>query len=237
MESEQLRTVGTIGLVGGALLVVANLVHPFGNTGLYSSGVEFVEHTGTFWIWLHFAIAATLLIGPLLAHAWYRSLTDSTAIVWGRLAFLTVLLGTTVGVVHLAGIDGSALPAWQEVLDSGAEGAELGADLLMRVHLTTFVSWTFLFFGFAQLFLAVTEFVRPEGNRLLGVLVALGGVLGLASAVVSGVGGQLTTATDTFMLRPSAALLTVWIFWEAWTMRSKAAIVSSGSAARTSTPA
>lgn len=226
MDRDEARTVGTIGLVGGALLVLANLLHPFGSTELYSSGEAFVEHTSTFWIWLHFAIAGSLLVAPLVAHAWYRSLEGATARVWGRLGLFTITLGTAIGVLHLAGIDGAALASWREVLGSGSEDAAFGADVLMRVHLTTFVSWTFLMFGFGQLFLGVTELARPSGSRLLGALVVVGGLLGLGSSLLSGAGGQLTTLTDAGLLRPSAGLLTVWLFWESWVLRSRGTIVS-----------
>lgn len=219
MDREMKRVTGALGLAGGVLAIGANVLHPFTDTETYLSGEAFVEHTSDFWVGLHIVVALTLLVVPLVTYAWSQDLTGAAARVVGRLAFYTLLLGTGIGVVHLAGIDGLVLPSYRDLLAGGGDMEVFGADLLLRVHLTTFVSWTLLMFGAGLLLLGLAELASPSGRRILGWLLVVGSALGFASSIGSGLEGHLTTATDAGLLRPAGAIATVWLLlvsWEMW---------------------
>lgn len=106
MDLRLLREIGTIGLVSGILLVVVNLLHPVGNTEMYGDGVKFMAKMDTFWVILHLVIAITLLPVPMVIRGWVATLSTEHARVWGDFALTLFVMGTVIGSIHLAGIDG-----------------------------------------------------------------------------------------------------------------------------------
>ena len=214
MTSTTAHTTGTIGIAATVALAVLNLAHPFtGSTDLYGDAVEFMEGMNTWWIIVHLALGVAVLFVPLVGWAWVQSFNDERARVWGRLAWMTLVAGTAIGVVHLVGIDGVALPSFREVVEAtdGAPAEVAAAAALLRVHLTTFVSWLIVFWFGASLFLGVARLIEPGAGRWLGAVLLLVAVLVAASATVTALEGQLTTLSEPGLFRPASFLFTAWL--------------------------
>lgn len=208
------RTVGTIGLVVTGILVVGNAIHPFdGSTELYGDITAFAEKaTGGVWVIDHLVLAVVLLAIPWVASVWRDSLQDARARLWGGFAVIAVLVGTVIGTVHLGGVDGAAMGSYGELLRDPASGemAVAAGEVLLRVHMATFMSWVLSFYAVAQLLLARATWLEGR-HRWLGALLALGGLLAAASVVVTAVEGQLTTLSEPLLFRPSTVTITVWL--------------------------
>lgn len=209
------RHVGIVALIAAAWLVIGNITHPVGSTEIYTDGVAFVEHTNTYWVINHVLLALALTVTPWLAWAWGRQLTSSVARTWGAFGVILVALGTVISVLHLAGIDGVALPAFGEVLEAQGESAAIGAETLLKVHLASVTAWAVLFWGGAQTTIGVAE-VAEGSRRWLGWLMIVCGLLGFVFAGSIAVEGNLTSFTEGVFLRGSTVGFTIWFIWMAW---------------------
>lgn len=219
MSESSVRTVGGVALAAAAWLLIGNLTHPIGTTAQYTDGVLFIEHTNAYWVINHWLLAAALVVTPWVLWAWTTGLRRERAQVWGKLALYASIMGTAVGVVHLAGIDGSALPAFQAALDAdpGATTDAI-AQGLQVVHLATFTAWTLLGWGTLQIALGGTILAEHARPTWLGYLLIATGLLGCASGLVSAIQGHLTSFTDGVLLRGSSVGLTIWLLAVAWAM-------------------
>lgn len=102
MTDRAMRTVGTAGLVLFVVLIALNLGHGFeGSTELYGDAVLFISKMGTWWVIDHIGLAICFLFVPWVAWAWVQTFEGELAQLWGRLAWMTVLIGSLPGVVHL----------------------------------------------------------------------------------------------------------------------------------------
>lgn len=207
-----LRPVGNVGLATAIALVVLNLAHPFdGTTEMYGDAVLFISKMDTLWVIDHLALAGVFLFVPWVAWAWVHTFGDGLAQLWGRLGWMTLLIGTAIGVLHVGGIDGVALPSFGSVLEGSDGTAEMAAAALLRVHLTTFMGWLIVSWFGAPLFLGVATLLEPGKRNWLGWMLVLSAALGLASAVVTALEGQLTTLSEPLLFRPSSFLVTIWL--------------------------
>ena len=207
-----LRTVGNAGLATAAALIILNLAHPLdGNTEMYGDAVLFISKMDTWWVIDHLGVAVAFLFVPWVAWAWVQTFRGETAQLWGRLGWMTMLIGTAIGVIHVGGIDGVALPSFGSVLESSSGAAEMAAAALLRVHLTTFMAWLIVSWFGASLFMGVATLLEPDKPRWVGWILILAAALGLASAVVTALEGQLTTLSEPFLFRPATFLVTIWI--------------------------
>lgn len=215
MDPRVPRETGTIGLVSGVLLVVVNLLHPIGDTETYADGAKFAMKMDTFWVLLHLVIAFTLLPVPLVVRGWVRTLGPERARLWGDFGVTLTVMGTVIGSIHLAGIDGTALPAFGNLLRAPGAAPELkvAAAALLKVHLTTFISWVVVFWIASQAALAVAALLDPRQPRTLALLLALGAAFGLASLLATALAGQLTTLSEGWLFRPSTVAFTVFYLW------------------------
>ncbi len=122
-------------LIAAVWLAIGNLTHPVGSTEIYTDGVAFVEHTNTYWVINHVLLALALTVTPWLAWAWGRQLSSPVARTWGSFGVILAALGTVIGVFHLAGLDGVALPAFGQVLGANTlRRAEGGVVTPHRPH-------------------------------------------------------------------------------------------------------
>lgn len=213
MSTRAFRTVGKVGLAATIALIVLNLAHPFGSTEQYGDAVLFISKMNTWWVLDHLAIGFVLLFVPLVAWAWVQTLKDEQAQLWGRLGWMTTLIGTLIGIVHVAGIDGVALPSFGDVLEASGNGAPevAAAAALLRVHLTTFMAWLVTMWFGSSLFLGIATLAESGQRRWVGWMLLVGATLALASAIVTALEGQLTTLSEPFLFRPSSFLLTIWL--------------------------
>ena len=226
MGSRSLRTVGNAGVATAIALVVLNLAHPFdGDTELYGDAVQFMSHMNTWWVIDHVAIGIVLLFVPWVGWAWVEQFQSETARVWGQLGWMTLLIGTLAGIVHVAGIDGVALPSFGDVLEASGNGpAEVAAaSALMRVHLTTFMAWLITFWFGSALFLGIATLAEPDRRHWVGWILLVAAVLAMSSFVVTALEGQLTTLSEPFLFRPSTFLWTIWLLVAGLELRSAAA--------------
>ncbi len=207
-----LRPVGNVGLAAAIALIVLNLAHPFdGTTEMYGDAVLFISKMDTWWVIDHLALAFLFLFFPWVAWAWVQTFEDGLAQLWGRLGWMTLLIGTAIGVLHVGGIDGVALPSFGSVLEASNGAAEMAAAALLRVHLTTFMAWLIVSWVGASLFMGVATLLEPGKRNWLGWMLVLAAALGLASAIVTALEGQLTTLSEPLLFRPSSFLVTIWL--------------------------
>ena len=219
MHASSIRLVGGTGLVAAAWLIVGNLTHPIGTTAQYTDGVAFIEHTNAYWVVNHWLLAAALIVTPWVLWAWTTGLTRPIAQTWGKFALYTSIMGTAVGVVHLAGIDGSALPAYQSALDSNPGATtDAIAQGLRVVHLATYTAWTLLMWGSMQVAIGATMLAEKARPTWLAYVLVISGLLGFASGLVPTIQGHLTSFTDGVLLRGSSVGLTIWVLAVAWAM-------------------
>lgn len=217
------RTIGTIGLVMAVWLVIGNVTHPIGSTEQYTVGTVFVEKADTtYWVVNHVLLTLALLTTPWLAKGWYDRLVDPAARSWGWFGLALAVIGTTIGTVHLGGIDGAAIPSFREVIDSNpdSEAVAIAADTLLRVHLTTIIAWSLSFWGAMQVAFGVAEYVEAVRTRLYAVLLIVCGLLGWAFALTMAVQGHLTSFSEGVLLRASSVGFTIWFVWTAWQLRN-----------------
>ena len=233
MDARQLREIGTVGLGSGVLLVVVNLLHPIGNTELYGDGVKFVAKMDTFWVILHLIIAVTLLPVPMVIRGWVGTLSTERARVWGHFGLALIMMGTVIGSIHLAGIDGVALPAFGNVLRGPGGGPELkaAAAALLKVHLTTYISWVVVFWMAGQAAMAFAAFLDPRQPRGLAILSTLGAGFALASVLTTALAGQLTTLSEGGLFRPSTVAFTIFYLWISFRLRRSQAAAATAAVA------
>lgn len=233
MDGRVLREIGTVGLVSGVLLVVVNLLHPVGDTETYGDGVKFISKMGTFWMILHLVIVVTLLPVPMVIRGWVSTLGTDRARVWGDFGLTLSVMGTVIGAVHIAGIDGVALPAFGNVLRAPGATPELkiAAAALLKVHLTTFISWVVVFWMAGQAALAVAASLDPRQPRGLAILTVLGAGFALASVLATAMAGQLTTLSEGGLFRPSTVAFTIFYLWISFRLRRSPAVATVGASA------
>lgn len=215
------RTVGTVGLWAAVLLVLGNLLHPFdGSTALYADITAFASKAeGVLWVGVHLGVAVLLLVVPWLVQAWASSSDVPRTRLVGRLAFATSLVGTAIGTVHLAGVDGAALGSYATVLDPADPVTITAGAVLLRVHLATFLSWVLTFWMATQALLGVAAILDGR-RRWLGCLLLVGAALAAGSTIVTAVEGQLTTLSEPLLFRTSTLPLTVWLFAASMDLRT-----------------
>lgn len=224
-----LRPVGNVGLAAAIALIVLNLAHPFdGTTEMYGDAVLFISKMDTWWVIDHLALAILFLFFPWVAWAWVQTFQDELAQLWGRLGWMTLLIGTAIGVLHVGGIDGVALPSFGSVLEGSNGAAEMAAAALLRVHLTTFMAWLIVSWVGASLFMGVATLLEPDQRKWLGWMLVLAAALGLASAIVTALEGQLTTLSEPLLFRPSSFLVTIWLLIASLQLRRTEEPVTAG---------
>ncbi len=226
MESVSVRTAGSVALLAAAWLVIGNITHPIGSTEVYTDGVAFVGTTDTYWLVNHLLLGLSLLVTPWLVRLWTGGFKDPRARVLGHLAHPVAIIGTAIGIVHLAGIDGTALAAFRRLLDANpSEMTTAVVDGFQLLHLGTFTVWTMTFFGVLQVAMGAAMLLEGARPAWLGGLLMLCGVLGFGASFVSAGQGHLSTFSEGVLLRGSSVGLTIWLVWLAWVMRTRERVV------------
>ena len=224
-RTDSTQVVGTVGLVAGVWLVIGNFTHPIGTTEQYTVGEVFVENANTtYWVINHLLLTAALLVTPWLAWGWRNQMTSPRARTWASFGLILAIMGTTVGTIHLGGIDGAAIPSFASVLEANpdSETVELIADGILRVHLTTIIAWSLLLWGATQTVFGIAELLEGARTAFYGGALIVCGILGFAFATVIAVQGHLSSFSEGVLLRGSSVGFTVWFFWTAWQLRSTA---------------
>ncbi len=220
------RAVGTIGLVGAALVAAILGVHPLGTTELYDDGPGFLDHVNVFWVAIHLVAAvAFVTFAPVIHHA-AETLRPGYPRALGRFAGVVATLGTALGVLHLVGFDTLTFLAFEDTFAAadGSEASLLGADLLLRLHAASLVSWMMAFWLPVSALLGaalLAEGTRPFWMRQLGPVAA---VMQAAAVILFVAEGQHTTLGETVLFRAGVTLLLALVALLAWELRRGAPI-------------
>lgn len=216
--SERTRVAGTIGLVAFGGLAIVLGVHPPGDTALYDDGPAFVEHVSAFWMTIHVVAGVLLLFVPHVVSTYARRARTP----WGH-AFASVMVsaatfGTALGILHLIGTDTISFAFFADTLAGGGEAAEVGADLLLRLHAATLTAWIVAWFlGMTAAGAGMAWADGERGWRFW--LPALAAVAQVASISATIAARQYTAVSEMLLFRSGATLLLVWMLLASWTMR------------------
>ena len=220
------RAVGTIGLTGAGLVAVILGVHPFGTTELYDDGAAFLDHVGPFWVAIHLAAAVSVLsFVPAIRHS-VETFHPGYPRALGRFAAAVATLGTDIGVLHLVGFDTITFVAFEDTFTAanGSDASLIAADLLLRIHAASLMSWMLAFWLPVSALLGAALLVegsRPFWMRLLGPAAA---IMQLAAAVLFVSEGQHTTVGETVLFRSGVTLLLALVALLSWELRRGAPI-------------
>lgn len=226
------RAAGTIGLVCAIGVAVILGIHPFGTTELYDDGQRFLDHVSWFWITIHL-VATPLLLGfAVVIWRWTTTLQNPVARLIGAWATLVAAAGMAIGTLHLIGTDTVTFFAFADTYEAagGSEAAEIAADLLLRIHAATLVSWIVAFWFMVPLLLAAALYVEGDRPKWLTGATALSALCQVVSLVLFFQAGQHTTASENGLFRIGVTLLIAIIGIMAWELRRGAPLGSPAEA-------
>lgn len=215
---EQVRIAGTLGLVTFGGLAVVLGVHPPGDSSLYDDGVAFVEHVSAYWMTIHVIGAALFLLVPHVLSTYGGRATTAWGRAFGRVLATVATFGTALAILHLVAIDTISFAFFADTLASGAEGAEVGADLLLRLHAASLTAWIVAFFLGVPAVAAAMSWADGDRSWRLW-LPAAAAALAISSLVVTIGARQYTTLSEMILFRAGATLLLVWMIVASWQMR------------------
>ena len=206
---ERRRITGTVGLVIAIAVALILGVHPLGSTDLYDDGVRFTNHVSPFWVAIH-VVGALLLLGvPTVVAAWGETVATPAGQVFARMAATISIAGVGLSLLHLTGTDTLTFLAYKDTLDSGVEGAVVGADVLLRLHAATLMAFVLsLFVGVPVAAALAMAMDRDYGWRFWMPVVTA--TLALTSATVTLLEGQWTTLSEMGLFRPAIVLFLIW---------------------------
>jgi hypothetical protein len=220
-RTEAIRFAGNIGFWALVLLIPLLAIHPPGTTELYDDGSHFLEHVDGLWVAIHFlAGLASLAVLPAIRE-WGRNLAGPRAETLGEWALYVAIVGAAVGMIHLLGTDTTAFVAFADTFEAGggSEAVGVGADLLLRLHAATLVTWVVSSFLALP---AVLGWAAYSDGRFPGWypwLVWVAALLAAASVIVTLAESQFTTLSEMGLFRPAATLYLVWLLITTWWMR------------------
>lgn len=206
MDDRIIYRVGAWGaIIGGILAIMVNVFRQGRRSDAVShlrSTVDMAATSGRWELTMVGIIVASLLL--LLAFfALTRSIDDSPASAWGRLGWVTALVGTTIGISYHAiytGLQRGAEVMRAEALDSVA----LVGDGLYFVWAITLFGTTALFYGLAM----ATSRSYPTW---LGWVTAAGGVVGLVTGFMHAFAGA--TSASKLLFAMSAGVFSLVILY------------------------
>lgn len=211
-------------MVGAALGLVFNLLHPRGS-GIDTS-VEELELVADSGIWLfdHFMIAWALGFSFLGLVAIARSFTGEAGESWGRLALGAAIGSIAISVLTVT-VDGIAM---KEVADNWAEAgrgtdssAFATADAVANVSLALFTTVIGSLFGFTATVFGIAGLVSDNYPKWLGFAALVAGLVGFVAASIMFLSGPSDFATN-ILFAISSFLYTVWLFASGWFLWQRA---------------
>lgn len=225
MAHRTLFRVGAIGaMVGAALGLIFNLLHPRGS-GIDTSQEELdlVADSGI-WLFDHFMIAWALAFGFIGLVAIARSFTGEAGESWGRLALAAAIASVAIGWVAVS-VDGVAM---KEVADNWAEagrGTESAAfvtgDAVANVSLALFIALIGSLFGVTAILFGIAGLVSTNYPKWLGYVAVVAGLAGLVTASILFLTGPSDVALN-ILFGASSGLYTVWLFASGWFLWQRA---------------
>jgi hypothetical protein len=225
VSQRTLFRVGAIGaMVGAALGLVFNLLHPRGS-GIDTSQEELdlVADSGI-WVFDHFMLAWSLTLGFIGLVAIARSFTGEPGESWGRLALASAIASLAIGIVTVV-VDGVAI---KEVADNWAEAgrgtdssAFAAGDAVASISLALFIALIGSLFGVTATLFGVATLVSNNYPNWLGYAAVVAGVLGLVTASITFLSGPSDVAFN-ILFGASSFLYTIWLFVAGWYLWQRA---------------
>ena len=202
LDRSVLRWGGLAAMIGAVIGVIANLMHPRGDTFTVQGELDLVAGSDI-WLLDHFLIAWSLAFAfvGLIAIGW--SFSEEVAQGWGRIAAASAIGGIIVGYITV-GVDGMALEA---VADAGGPAGEAVA----RISLALFTGLIGSLFGLTPVLYGIAGLSSPSYPKGLAYLALAGGALGMLTSSIQFLSGPSAVVTNMMFVVASVAY-TVWLF-------------------------
>ncbi len=220
------RATGTVGLACAIGVAVILGIHPFGSTELYDDGQKFLEHVSPFWIVIHL-VATPLLFGfALVLWRTARGMNNPMAATLATWASMIAVGGMAIGAIHLIANDTTTFFAFSDTFEAGAgsEATLVAADLLLRIHAASLVTWMVSFWFMVPAVLAAALWIERDRPMWLAAITGISALCQVIAIIMFFSAGQHTTASETGVFRVGVTLLIAVIAILAWELRRGAPV-------------
>ena len=220
MQPNFYRVGAGAGMVGAALGIVFNILHPRDSDAFDSAAAELqLVADSDIWKFDHVVLFWAVLIGFVGVMAIGFSMANTAGELWARAAVVFAGVSTAVGTVLLA-IDGAAIHALANQA-AGDESLLSGALAVVEVNTALFAALIATFFGITPLLFGEAFLASGTYSKNLGYIELLGGALGILTAVIIAFDG-LSTLTAMVMFPIASLLHTLVLFLASWTLWKRA---------------
>jgi hypothetical protein len=239
-RSDLFKLGGLAALVGGALGIILNLLHPRStdNVGSVRGHLEMIANSDL-WRLIHVGLGLAVALGLIGVIAIALSMAGSPGEEWARTWLIFTAASSAVLLVLLA-IDGTAMKAMADGwLDGGKDaGAFAAAHAVEVISTALFGAGTALYFGVAPLLFGMAVFATGVYPKALGQAAMAAGGLGLLTSLLMAIQG-VTTLNSVFLFPVASLLGTIvlmWAGWELWKGQASAGLTRSTTVTKTETP-
>jgi hypothetical protein len=204
-------------LVGGALAIVFNLLHPR-SSGALSDAREELELVANSDIWRfdHLMLGLAVVLIYLGVIAISMSMWSSTGEAWARAWLIFGAVSTALLLVLLA-LDGSAIKhlADEWVAGGSQQGGLAAASVLVGINASLLEASVALSFGITPLLFGMAILGGDRYPKAVGQMSVAAGAVGLFTATWFAVDG-ISNVPLNFLFPLASLLYTIAIMWAAW---------------------
>lgn len=216
-QSEFYRWGGLAALVGGAIGIVFNVLHPrtTTNPGDALGHMKMVAESGI-WRWDHIALGIAITLGLIGVIAIGLSMAATEGDAWAR-TWLLFTVASSALLLVLISLDGSATKSLSEnwAASGNDPAAFAAAALLFEITIALLGAAIATYFGVSPILLGMAVLRSGTYPKLLGQAAFVAGGLGLLTAASLAVQGVQTL--NLTILFPIASLLgTAVLMWAGW---------------------
>jgi hypothetical protein len=211
------RIGGIAGISGGILGVVANALHPRPGTSDLSRTEEILDMAAGYSLWRldHLLILVALMLGVVAVVALARSVAETPAAGWARVAFAATLVTGAAAALAFS-VDGFVLGGvaedWAAARGVGRALMLERAETLQYVDRAFFSVATIGLFGVTQLLFGLVLWRSGTYPPWIGTAALAGGVAGLISGVWMWLSGELGLGNFLVLFSITSVLFAVWVF-------------------------
>lgn len=217
MQTDFFKWGGAAALVGGALGIIFNLLHPrtTENVGNSRAHLQMVADSDM-WRLVHLGLALAVALGLIGIIAIALSMAGSPGDVWARGWLIFAAVSSAVMLILLA-IDGTAIKALADRWAGSPNdpGVFAGALAVEKISISLFGAGAALFFGVSPILLAMAVFSSGVYPKALGQASLVAGGLGLLTALLLAIQG-LTALSATYLFPIASLIGTVVLMWAGW---------------------
>ncbi len=210
------RLCGLAGLVGGALALVANGLHPRSSPSDLGETEALLDMVAGFGLWrlLHLLIIFALLLVVIALIGLAHSLVEENRSPWARLCLPLGLVSGAVSAASFA-MDGFALggvgAAWKAASGAARADVLLQAEAVYMIDGALFTVAIISMFGATALVYGLALRSSQRYPKWIGMTAIAGGVAGLASGTVQMLAGELNVASFLILFTITSVLFTIWL--------------------------